>query len=128
MAFRKQLPQQPAPTVRDMVTKYGDRWYLFCASHPISNAVWMGDWRCGDYHDAQVMKQLETAQRDRIDPWDVRECHDRPPVQVEHVFPPIQERCCDYAAYRDPEPGHLVGRGATPFIAINDLIEQESEQ
>lgn len=128
MAFRKQLPQRPAPTVREMVTKYGDEWYLFCASHPMSNAVWQGDWNHNERHEATVMCQFEKGERDRIDPWDVREGHDdRPPVQVDHVFPPIPERSCDYAAYRDPEPGHPVGRGSTPFLAINDLIEQESE-
>lgn len=128
MAFRKQLPQLPAPTVREMVTKHGDQWYLFCASHPISNAVWMGDMRSGERHEYTLMNMFETGKRDRIDPWDVRETYDRLPVHVEHVFPPIPERCCDYAAYRDPDPGNLVGRGSTPFEAINDLIEQESEQ
>ena len=129
MAFRKDVNKnRPVPTVREMVTKYGDRWYLFCASHPISSAVWQGDMRCGDYHEATIMTQFEKGNRDRIDSWDLHEANARPPVQIEHVFPPIPERSCDYAAYRDPEPGQPVGRGRTPFLAINDLIEQESEQ
>lgn len=129
MSFRKQLPQAPTPTVREMVTKYGDDWYLFCASHPISNAVWRGDNRRGDYHDPSLMRRMEKGELDRVCEWDIlRERDMRPPVHVEHVYPPIPERCCDYAAYRDPEPGQPVGRGATPFLAINDLIEQESEQ
>lgn len=125
MAFRKQLPKEPTPTVRDMVTKYGDNWHLFSACHPISSGVWYGDKRRGDYFDPILMRQWEKGERDRVDEWDLRTAEDRPPVHVEHVFPPIPERCCDYAAYRDPEG--KVGRGATPFLAINDLIEQESE-
>jgi hypothetical protein len=127
MAFRKQLPKPPQPTVREMVTKYGDQWYLFCASHPISSGVWQGDHNSGEHHAAIVMRQFEKGERDRVDEWDLRDASDRPPVQVEHVYPPIPERQWDYAAYRDPEPGHPVGRGRTPFEAINDLIEQESE-
>ncbi len=72
MAFRKQLPQKPVPTVREMVTKYGDEWYLFCASHPISKAVWMGDMKHGDYHDPLIMRQCEKGERDRVDDWDAR--------------------------------------------------------
>lgn len=111
-----------------MVTKYGDEWYLFSASHPISSAVWKGDRLSGESLEAIRMRQFEKGERDRIDPWDVREdCDARPPIQVDHVYPPIPDRSCDYAAYRDPEPGHPVGRGRTAFAAINDLIEQESE-
>ena len=125
MSFRKQLPQKPAPTVREMVARYGDEWYLFCASHPISSAVWLGD-RTRDEYEATVMRIFEQGERDRVDDWDLRDAEDRPRVQVDFVYPPIPERCCDYAAYRDLEGP--IGRGATPFIAINDLIEQESEQ
>lgn len=126
MAFRKESPQRPKPTVREMVEKYGDKWYLFCATHPISSAVFSGDMMTyGDRHEATIMSLCEKGQRDRVDDWDAMDRHELPPVQVDFVYPPIPERCCDYAAYRDPEG--KVGRGATPFIAINDLIEQESE-
>lgn len=127
MAFRKQFPQKPVPTVRDMVTRHGDDWHLFCAAHPISSAVWKGDMRGGDYYDPVIMRQCERGERDRVDDWDLRQACARPPVQVDFVYPPIPDRSCDYAAYRDPEPGNPVGRGSTPFAAINDLIEQESE-
>lgn len=127
MAFRKQVPQTPAPTVREMVSKYGDDWHLFSASHPISQAVWKGDMRRGDYYDQLIMNQCEKGERDRVDEWDLRSANDRPSVRVTCVYPPIPDRSFDYAAYRDPEPGHPVGRGPTPFAAINDLIEQESE-
>ncbi len=72
MAFRKQLPKLPAPTVREMVTKYGDQWYFFCASHPISQAVWLGDKMRGDRYDAAIMRQCEKGERDRVDDWDAR--------------------------------------------------------
>lgn len=127
MSFRKQLPQKPEPTVREMVTKYGDKWYLFCASHAISSPVWQGDMRRGDYYDPLRMRRCEKGEIDRVDDWDLRAANDSPPVQVDFVNPPIPDRSCDYAAYRDPEPGQPVGRGRTPFAAINDLIEQESE-
>jgi hypothetical protein len=127
MAFRKQLPQKPTPTVREMVTKYGDDWHYYCASHPISSGVWRGDKHRGDYNDDMVMRECEKGQRDRVDDLDTFGWNDREPVIVEHVYPPIPERQWDYAAYRDPDPGNPVGRGPTPFAAINDLIEQESE-
>jgi hypothetical protein len=127
MSFRKQLPQKPVPTVREMVTKYGDEWYLFCASHPISSAVFRGDMQRCDYYDALRMKRCEKGEIDRVDDWDLSAADERLPVQVDFVHPPIPDRSCDYAAYRDPEPGNPVGRGRTPFLAINDLIEQESE-
>lgn len=72
MAFRKELPKPPVPTVREMVTKYGDDWYLYCASHPISSAVWRGDRRRADYRDEYIMSQCEKGQRDRVDEWDLR--------------------------------------------------------
>lgn len=72
MSFRKQLPQKPVPTVREMVTKHGDEWYLYCASHPISSPVWKGDMRRGDYHDPILMNQFEKGQRDRVDDWDAK--------------------------------------------------------
>ena len=127
MSFRKQLTPKPAPTVREMVTLYGDRWYLFCASHPISSAVFEGE-RTHDRLDALLMKQCEQGERDRVDEYALRYANEREPVQVEHVYPPIPDRSCDYAAYRDPDPGNPVGRGPTAFAAINDLIEQESER
>lgn len=79
MAFRKQLPAKPVPTVREMVTKYGDDWYLYSVSHAISSPVWSGDRRRGDYSDAWVMKRCETGERDRIDPWDVRDAGEDAP-------------------------------------------------
>lgn len=127
MAHRKQFPPKPVPTVREMVTKYGDEWYWFCASNPISYAVLRGDKKGWDYYDYFIMHECEKGERDRVSDWDLRNEDDRPPVQVDFVYPPIPERCCDYAAYRDPEPGNPIGRGRTPFLAINDLIEQESE-
>lgn len=127
MSFRKSIPQPESKTVREMVAQYGDDWYLYCASQPISHAVWMGDKMHGDRYDAQIMKQCEKGERDRVDDWDMRRADERDPVHVEHVFPPIPERCWDYRAYRDPDPGNPVGYGGTPFLAINDLIEQESE-
>ena len=128
MSFRKEMKKSTPRTVREMVTQYGDEWYLYCASQPISNAVWNGDMMHGDRHDAQIMRQCEKGERDRVDDWDLRAAEDRSPVQVDFVFPPIPERCWDYAAYRDPDPGNPVGRGPTPFDAINHLIEKESEE
>lgn len=73
MAFRKQMPQEPIPTVREMVKKYGDDWYLFCASSPISQGVWRGDKQYGDYSDAIIMKMCEEGRRDRVSDWDILE-------------------------------------------------------
>lgn len=129
MAFRKQVNtvlQPPAPTVREMVAQFGDDWRLmfggkgvpFCRRQHMERET-------SDTWDGLHMLAMERGSEDRVRDVDLYEANDRPPVHVEHVFPPIPERCCDYAAYRDPE-SH-VGRGATPFLAINDLIEQESE-
>ena len=126
MSFRKQLPKNPAPTIREMVKEYGDLWALYMAG-PMAQAVWMGDRLRSDYHDFFVMKQCEEGKRDRIPNVDLCWEDEREPVHVEHVFPPIPERCWDYRAYRDPDPGNPVGYGGTTFLAINDLIEKESE-
>lgn len=126
MAFRKALPPKPTPTVREMVTQHGDNWRLLFggANLPFVRREHM-ERETSDTWDAQNMREMERGERDRIREHDLYAENDRPPIHVEHVFPPIPDRSCDYAAYRDPE-GH-VGRGATPFLAINDLIEQESE-
>ena len=51
-------------------------------------------------------------------------------VRTDHVFPPIPDRNCDWAAVDDNsyEPGCPVGRGSTEEEAITDLIEQLEEQ
>lgn len=73
MAFRKEIKKDPPPTVRELVRKYGDDWYLYCATGPISSAVWQGDKRHGDYSDPWVMRRCEKGERDRVDNWDLRE-------------------------------------------------------
>ena len=126
MAFRKQLPKLPEPTVREMVAKYGDDWRLLFGgtSLPFVRRQHM-ERTTSDTWEAAHMLKMEQGELDRVPELDLYGANDRPPIHVEHVYPPIPERCCDYAAYRDPEG--QVGRGATPFLAINDLIEQESE-
>ena len=58
------------------------------------------------------------------------EREDAPTILTEHVYPPIPDRSCDWAAYRDgydgaPDSHCLVGRGPTEKAAIADLIELE---
>lgn len=50
----------------------------------------------------------------------------KPRIVTTFVWPPIPNRCMDWAAYRDGyEPGGLIGRGHTEEDAIRDLKEQE---
>lgn len=135
MAFRKEIRKDPPPTVRSMVSQYGDDWALFCATHPISSPVWNGDKDTAARHDAYVMLRCEKGERDRIDPYDLGSYEPmvRPPIVVEHVYPPIPDRSCDWSAVREgydgaPDSKCLVGRGPTAQAAINDLLEQEDSR
>lgn len=49
------------------------------------------------------------------------------PIQTNNIFPPIPMRCFDWCAYRDPEPGHLMGYGRTEQEAINEQEEDDRE-
>lgn len=119
--FRKSRAEEHNLTVRDLVAKHGDAWRIYAGNEhrPHSDSVTF------DAMEKISMWLMEEGASPRISPMDLL-TDGRDPVQVEHVYPPIPERCWDYAAYRDPEG--KVGRGGTPFLAINDLIEQESEQ
>lgn len=52
------------------------------------------------------------------------------PIETEHVYPPIPERCCDWSAIFPteydgaPDSHSPIGRGPTEQAAIDDLIEQ----
>ena len=49
-------------------------------------------------------------------------------INLTFVHPPIPERHSDWRATRsDYEPGEPVGYGATPILALTDLLEQEME-
>lgn len=119
--FKKAVKERTL-SVRDAVTLHGDSWRFYANKvyHRSSDLV------TSDSMDKMSMTLMEKGLSRRVEPcWDA---DDREPVHVEHVFPPIPERCWDYRAYRDPDPGNPVGYGGTPFFAINDLIEQESER
>jgi hypothetical protein len=127
-SFRKQLPPKPVPTVREMVTKYGDEWYLFCASHPISRAVWSGDKKRGDYYDAGIMIRCEEGKRDRIDPVDVLLAEDEGrPISFEwHSTPQLWS-----AIFKDeydgaPDSRSPMGFGKTKAEAIADLLDKDA--
>lgn len=46
-----------------------------------------------------------------------------------HEYPPIPDRSMDWSATRkDYDQGDPIGRGATPVIALADLLEQEMER
>lgn len=57
----------------------------------------------------------------------LRRYRERNPIRTEHIYPPIPERCWDWCAYRDPEPGHPCGYGRTKDEAIAALLAQEDE-
>lgn len=117
--FKKTVKEKTL-SVREAVTLHGDSWRLYAHKvHGFSDRVTF------DALEKLRMTLMENGVASRVGPsWDADE---REPVHVEHVFPPIPERCWDYRAYRDPDPGNPVGYGGTPFLAINDLIEKESE-
>lgn len=49
-------------------------------------------------------------------------------INVEHVFPPIPVRTCDYRATFDGyEPGDAQGWGRTADEAVDDLLSQLEE-
>jgi len=117
--FKKAPPTTKCLSVRELVTMHGDCWRLYAGKEYVRDS----DLVTFDGLEKVSMWLMERGTSPRI--WDTWNADDREPVHVDFIYPPIPERCCDYAAYRDPEG--LVGRGATPFLAINDLIEQESE-
>lgn len=50
-------------------------------------------------------------------------------ILIEFVNPPIPDRTCDYRATRSNfDEGDPMGVGATPIIALADLLEQEAER
>lgn len=129
MAFRKQISQKPVPTVRELVTKYGDEWFLFAASHPVSSPVWQGDMRRVDYLDYRTMKLCEEGRRDRIDSYDVRYAEEAGrPISFEfHSTPQLWS-----AIFKDeydgaPDSRSTMGFGKTKFEAVADLLEKDAE-
>lgn len=120
--FKKAVKEERALSVREAVVLHGDSWRFYAGKEYRGSS----DRVTFDALEKLQMTLMERGVASRVWPgWDADE---RPPVHVEHVFPPIPERCWDYRAYRDPDPGNPVGYGGTPFFAINDLIEQESER
>lgn len=49
-------------------------------------------------------------------------------IKTTFVYPPIPDRRWDWSAIRDGyEPGEPVGQGPTMQAAIDDLLDQESD-
>lgn len=52
-----------------------------------------------------------------------------PAIVTAYDPPPIPQRCCDWSAVSDEyEPGDPIGRGETEQEAIDDLLEQLSDE
>lgn len=130
--FRKHTPQVASRlTIREAVKLYADLWWVYMSAPHARSALASQPF---DHQDALNMNLYEKGIIGRVSTYDIAgaDLDSRERIFVSFDYPPIPDRSCDYSAVREgydgaPDSRCPVGRGATPFFAINDLIEQESE-